>query len=577
MTGQTASDEPLDLEMEARPDTGQQGVESQANPQLRESDELRETERSSVEPAHDPSQEPSPDDRGDSAPEAERYFLVTNRFNLLSLLGARLLMPAQAFRKYYADPLERVPGRVPLLVGLPGDQLLSEAAGSAPNSFPVLIEVASLDGLSVQRGQDGLVLVEGFVPWSSVRGIHFPTDVALREHLARAYANIHRHDDLLRVSPELFVGGNRDVSWPEVGDSTATASTVDWNRLDRARGALNGLRAASRTPDAISRLGELLNSARASAPASARAPAEVGGAEWLKAVRTMLALHPAGEPPPSKRRRGAPKPDDLLFAAALEVFVGVDVQEAWSPRTLVGAIAEKASEGATARAQGVIAKNMGHVRAVIAGERDFSPFKATGTGLATAKALLLVLLREDLKSLLDWSVEETNADSAVMQTAAALAGALRGLSRENVELRLSVFDDLTMAMAVEEPVSSVNVVEEGDEVVLNLGTVPLARATRPRPGAQEMIASLDGDLRLRAVRIVCESMGWQDVLVTTVKWTGDVTITMRDGKCVMSGNADSVKTEILEERLSAHLAADPCDDATISAVRTLCRPAGSVE
>ena len=41
-------------------------------------------------------------------------------------------------------------------------------------------------------------------PLTDVIAIHFPDQKALREHRARAYKNVHPHDDLLRVSPELF-------------------------------------------------------------------------------------------------------------------------------------------------------------------------------------------------------------------------------------------------------------------------------------------------------------------------------------------------------------------------------------
>ena len=46
---------------------------------------------------------------------SSRVFVLTNRHNLLAMLGARLIGPRAMFSKYYPDLLETCPGRIPLL------------------------------------------------------------------------------------------------------------------------------------------------------------------------------------------------------------------------------------------------------------------------------------------------------------------------------------------------------------------------------------------------------------------------------------------------------------------------------
>jgi hypothetical protein len=75
---------------------------------------------------------------------------------------------------------------------------------------------------------------------------------------------------------------------------------------------------------------------------------------------------------------------------------------------------------------------------------SFTPFcRPGGRGLTGAKALLLILLHEELAELLVRTSAETGADQHTRQLAAVFAGALRGLSRESTYLRSLALDDLT--------------------------------------------------------------------------------------------------------------------------------------
>jgi hypothetical protein len=95
-----------------------------------------------------------------------------------------------------------------------------------------------------------------------------------------------------------------------------------------------------------------------------------------------------------------------------------------------------------------LVRNLGRVRSIVNLEVDFEPFRQSARALVSAKALLLVLLRQELDQLLAWSDEETGADDATRIVSAVLAGRLRGLARESAELRSMKLDDLTALWAV---------------------------------------------------------------------------------------------------------------------------------
>ena len=364
-----------------------------------------------------------------TTPSSSRYFL-TNRMNLNGVLSSRLIAPRDSFQKYYADLLDLCPGWVPILSGAPSASLLQQVITERGAGGPVLLELSE-DVIEGAKTEGPVTYMPG-VPFSKVSAIHFPDEKALREHRARGYKNVQPHEDLLQVSPELFSAHTADdVQIAPPGDTPR----IDWTRIDRIRGAVNGLLAASDSGEALE--------VAATALGAGSITDEVTVPPWLNWDElTGDAVRPVEEDSPSEA-------DRLIFEVAYRVLGLHDKAESWSPRDVldqvVGEIAEaKPSE----EAMKIIDRSLQRVQELLNVEREFEPFRNPDSPHVAAKALTMVLLRPDLEQLLAWPAAETGADETTRSVAALLAGRLRGLSREAVKLRNAVLDDLTAEWAV---------------------------------------------------------------------------------------------------------------------------------
>jgi hypothetical protein len=236
------------------------------------------------------------------------------------------------------------------------------------------------------------------------------------------------------VSPELFAGGREQTDPIRQPEHT---TPVDWRRIDRIRGAVSATLAAADT-------GEQLAMAAASLGA-AHVNTDVDIPAWL----SWSELDDLAPPSELSGALGPGNPDLLAFRAAYGTLAARDTAESWSPREVVDAVATAIDRAkADASDVDVITRNLERVREIVNVERDFRPLRPTSSGLTSAMAVLLTLLRPDLGELLSWPEKETGADDAVRVTSAIFAGRLRGLSRESVELRSLPLDDATAEWAV---------------------------------------------------------------------------------------------------------------------------------
>ncbi|MCU7730915.1 hypothetical protein ODJ79_44985 [Actinoplanes sp. KI2] len=353
---------------------------------------------------------------------APNRFVLTNRMNLNGMLSSRIIGPRQSFGKYYQDLLELAGGRVPQLNAAPSPELVEYVSAKAPTG-PALLELRPADTSARLPG----VALTVAIPLSEVIAIHLPDERALREHQARRYKNVHPHDDLLKVSPDLFNGSATLDDVRQAGSSVASDPALtpqtDWQRIDRLRGAMSAAVFAATTGRSLQTAGELL-------------PNGPSGDDIL--ARCL-----------STGDRTIPGTTEGAFlAAVVDILMGIDVRQAWNPQDIVAEVRETTSAGRTTGVDvSEIEANLDSVAAVISNKRPFTPFRRKARGLRTAKALLLVLLREELPSLATWAPEETGADDMTRQMAMIFAGLLRGLSRESVSTRSLLVDDHTARWA----------------------------------------------------------------------------------------------------------------------------------
>lgn len=432
-------------------------------------DELTPTEEPAarISPVQAEAPDPEAGVETEVVPSSEplRLFLLTNRMNLNSILSSRLLAPRESFHKYYADLLELSPGWVPLLTVQPTAQLVERVLAERGAGAPVLVELSE----SVLNGRepDSPVTYVRAALLSDVVAIHFREEKSLREHRAREYNNVHPHEALLRVSPELFTSPS-DFEFPIVAPDDESA--VDWLQIDRARGAVNGLLAAGDSGEGLA-----VASAALGAP---QVPTGTILPEWL----TWDAL--TGTVPPPLTESEAELADRLIFQTAYRILGERDQSESWSPTEVLETVArEIAATQLSLGAQTLVDRNLRRVRELVNVERDFEPLRNPGSPYVAAKSFLMVLLRPDLGQLLDWPAEETGADQTTRAVAAVLAGRLRGLARESVALRNKALDDITAAHAVQAANDTKVPLGTAEFVANDAGTALLLKGTELRAAA----------------------------------------------------------------------------------------------
>ena len=228
-------------------------------------------------------------------------FILTNRMNLNGILSSRIIGPREAFAKYYQDLLQLTPGVVPVLSAAPSEDLVRYVSKKV-RTGPALLELAP-DSVP---GPVAPVALVGAVPFDDVVALHLPDETSMREHLARRYNNIHPHDDLLKVSPDLFTGtvthdDVTDASKSQHGDDHVAKPAVigrvpTWQLVDRIRGGMSAAVVSATNETTLLTAAALL-------------PGGAGNAGWLSRF-----LHGTEDP-------AAQQPDDLVRQPHFVIYV----------------------------------------------------------------------------------------------------------------------------------------------------------------------------------------------------------------------------------------------------------------
>lgn len=535
--GDLEPEQPAQVEpMTLPPETA--GAETTAEPPAADvgaepiADEPLEPEATEVptEPAKSPVTASEAPTAFDSIPPCEaRLFFLTNRMNLNGILSSRVLAPRESFSKYYADLLARCPGWVPLLTAPPSRALIEEVLQEKGAGTPVLIEFP-LSVLHAAPTDEPVVYVRA-LPIASATAIHFRERKALREYKARGYSNVHPHDDLLQVTPELFVS-DQAVDQPIVAPADSPAT--DWQRIDRVRGAVNAALAASDSGESLAIAAALLGAGKLT--------------EWVT-VPGWLTWDALADPTTlSSTGSDAEAADRLTFQAAYRVLGERDAAEAWSPSEVLDTVvASVIAQRPTAAVGTIIERNLQRVRELVNVEREFEPFRDTGNALVAAKALLLTLLRPDLAQLIEWPAEETGADHLTRVAAAVLAGRLRGLARESVALRSLALDDITGQWAVhiangaDGPIGVVDFVADEAQTSVLVNGCEIRSSYPLIPDPVSLYAALSSEGRERARLALSRLLGWPVVVrvqlpvgADVVEDDGQITITSSEVVQVVS-------------------------------------------
>jgi hypothetical protein len=475
--------------------------------------------------------EPTTDGNAVAEVEQLRVFFLTNRMNLNGVLSSRIIAPRESFRKYYSDLLDLCPGWVPLLTVLPPPQLIKRVVTERGAGSPVLIELAE-SALNGKHPDDTVVYVRAALV-SDAKAIHFRDKRALREHRARGYDNVHPHDELLQVSPELFESVADDAI--EIAEPESDHPVTDWLYFDRVRGAINAVLAAADSGEALA------------------AAARVFG---VKDLPEGIVIPPwlswdglTGAPTDPESETATELADRLVFQAAFRVLSRQDQSLSWSPSDVLEKVAsEVAATRPTDEASTNVDRSLQRVRELIDVEREFEPFRNQGGSHVAAKALLLTLLRPELGQLLAWAAEETGADVTTRLVAAVLAGSLRGVARESVALRNLKLDDLTAAWAAEAAngatvtsLGSPEFVSDTSKSALLIDKIELYKSAPLAPNPVSRYQTLDADVQRLARIEVSRLLGWP--VATRVHIPLDAEV-QRDDSMITVTSSDVVEIEI---------------------------------
>ena len=161
---------------------------------------------------------------------------------------------------------------------------------------------------------DGPVAYLPAVAFAKAVAVHFREERDLREHRARGYKNVHPHDELLKVTPDLFSG---ETSTDFVLTPPSPRRRVDWQRIDRIRGAINAAIGSAESGEQLAAAAAFLG--------EARLPATVSLPDWVS--WREIDDH---EGDASREAPDLEALDHIGFRAAYEVLGTQDVTDAWS-------------------------------------------------------------------------------------------------------------------------------------------------------------------------------------------------------------------------------------------------------
>lgn len=336
------------------------------------------------------------------------WYVPTTRNNAVGMLSSGLVTPALGlFRKYEADIQSLTPGKLLLTrTGFRRDWAGREADGPIA---PALIRVnLEAEGEALDSGGSTILAYPGVVPLSRVDAVIFPDDRSEREFRARRYDNFDPRSVELCTAPELFhddlPSAEEIRTWGRSLDARLGPSERDLRDADLFGGALHLLFALpGQSGRELAVRGTILDSLL-TAPSEAPVPEVVSEAlstpQWLS--------EQASE-------------DEVLLRATVAALHLLAPAERFGVRRFVSTVRNQLVSGSD-----IVAANLDRVEAILRGEIPL-PRLRVSSGLRSAKALLLLLLRPSAYDLVAWCGETEVSDDPLSVTGAALlCGFLHG-------------------------------------------------------------------------------------------------------------------------------------------------------
>lgn len=491
------------------------------------------------------------DIREETPREGIGYALLTNRNNLLEILSSGLVKPASLYGKYYPDLGGVCPEAVPLLLRDPSSTLVDRMVGEDPTAFPVLLDIDlegaagtaqavfadyRTDQVEMPLREDAVCLVvDGVVPATRVRAVHFRSEQELQEHTARAYENVRESAVPLQVSPERFQGRRLNLRslLRALAHTHGTATAVQPEQVTRAD-ALGGalLMVATLAEQDIrlplAALAHVLELLHASEDTAGTLEREGDSGELVRhlvifaaallddrnvADPGMQARVPVGDA--SAQHRSDPVAD-LLLTVVARTLATLSPEEYYGEAALesIRVGLERALESAASEDVGGLPPQyrmiLDAIEAVVNSSMDLEEFPATEMPVATG--LLQFLLQSDPSRAMSRALEVQRYDPGVAVVAVACSGALYGramipvacrpeirferyvdealaryLNHTGRGLSLPALDSLAVEAQPADDEQQEEVLKAADHILMHRRVLPPAAATTAGVGRDGMV------------------------------------------------------------------------------------------
>jgi hypothetical protein len=338
-----------------------------------------------------------------------RWYLATTRNNAIGMLSAGLAMPAVGFAKYYQDILSLAPGRI-VLTSSGARQDWFKVTKEAADDIPVLLELmAELEGDELDHRGSTITAVAGVVPVSRLAALHFATQQHADEFLARRYDNVDPATAEVCVSPDLF--GAEVPALSRLRAWLATLPPVDHPTAEDIR-----------TADALA--GAVLMAFACPGITSAELQTRRSVLERLldgsgsgliqDAISEALGIDAWLSP--------QVRADRVLLRSAVEVLAKLSPTTRLGTRRILADI--RALIGESHEETRVIEANLARAESILKAEAALRPL-TEASGLRSAKAILLFLLRPAADETLSWS-DDMPGDPFAVLGACVLSGLTAG-------------------------------------------------------------------------------------------------------------------------------------------------------
>ena len=374
----------------------------------------------------------------------ESLYFLTNRMNALAVLSSGLIRSKEAFKKYYDDFLQFVPGRLFLWRnGLPKSSVKALSEMSL-FGFPVAFEISTVgieakafvaleENLRLIEGKKKLsdktvaIFPDGVIPLKSVSAIHFQSEEDMNNFTSHKMDNLDTEYCELIVSPELF--SSMELDWDSVRDAVSAmpagrlSDSSLYSKIDSYSGAVAMI--ATVMPENnqwIALIKSLLEMKTDGSSAGCESACDC--------IDGLYSLILNGTP----KAKCTKKWEGEVFTAAMLKLAGMDMPRGFNATGFVEEVFEEfLLKKRTKAVKGKAEKGRDYLLSVLRNEVELKNLKDDGS--LCLRALTLFLLRRDPEKVLESRHSNINPGVNVLTLAAALSGLFCGYARLSTELK----------------------------------------------------------------------------------------------------------------------------------------------